>query len=184
MPSLEWRPLGSQYVVQDEWLRLRADTYEMPDGRVLSPFYVLECRPWVNVVALTPARQVVLVRQYRPGARQVMLELPGGGANPDDPSLLEAIRRELLEETGYGGGEFVELGILRPNSASQTNTVHSFLATNVVPTGDLRPDDAEFLEVVLAPLDEVVALARDGGLPQAMHVATLFLALAHLGRVT
>jgi 8-oxo-dGTP pyrophosphatase MutT (NUDIX family) len=183
MPDLEWKTLDSRYVFQDEWITVRADTCEMPDGKVIEPFYILEYLPWVNVVALTAEQQIVLVRQYRPGVRQTTLELPGGSSNPDDPSMLHAIRRELREETGYGGGEFIELGALLPNPASQNNTVHGFLATNVERIAELQPDDSEFLEVVLLPLDEVIELARIGGLSHALHVATLFLALSHLGRV-
>ncbi len=184
MSDLEWQTLGSRYVVQDEWLTLRADTCALPDGRVVEPFYVLEYPPWVNVVAITPQQEVVLVRQYRPGIQQVTLELPGGSSNPDDPSMLYAVRRELREETGYGGGEFTELGTLWPNPASQNNTVHSFLATGVECIADLEPDDSEFLEVVHLPLDEAVELVRNGGLAHALHVATLFLALSHLGQVS
>jgi 8-oxo-dGTP pyrophosphatase MutT (NUDIX family) len=153
MPDLEWKTLNSRYALQDEWLSMRADTCKMPDGRTLTPFYVLEYPPWVNVVALTTDQNVVLVRQYRPGARRVTLELPGGTSNPDDPSMLHAIQRELREETGFGGGEFVELGALFPNPASQSNTVHGFLAIGVQRVAELQPDDSEFLEVVLAPLN-------------------------------
>jgi 8-oxo-dGTP pyrophosphatase MutT (NUDIX family) len=180
MPDLEWKTLGSHYVVKDDWITLRADACEMPDGRVLEPFYIFEFSPWVNVVALTPDRQVVLVRQYRPGVRCVTLELPGGSTNPDDPSMLYAIERELREETGYGGGRFIELGALWPNPANQDNRVHSFLALDVHPVAELDPDDSEFLEVVLLPLDEVLELARTGGLSHALHIATLFLALSYL----
>lgn len=182
MPDLEWELIRSRYALQDPWITVRADTYGMPDGQILEPFYVLECPPWVNVVALTRDDEVVLVRQYRPGSRTVTLELPGGAANPDDPTPLHAIRRELREETGYGGGDFIELGALWPNPASQNNAVHSFLAIGVERIAALEPDDSEFLDVVQLPLDEVLALARTGGLAHALHVATLFLALSRLDR--
>ena len=57
---------------------------------------------------------------------------------------------------------------------------HSFLATGVECIGDLRPDDTEFLEVILMPVEDVIRAARTGGLDQAMHLATLFLALEKL----
>ena len=180
MPDLEWELISSRYALRDQWITVRADTYAMPDGEVIEPFYVLECPPWVNVVALTHEGEVVLVRQYRPGSQTITLELPGGAANPDDPTPLHAIRRELREETGYGGGDFVELGALWPNPASQNNAVHSFLATGVERIAATEPDDSEFLDVVQLPLDEVIALARNGGLAHALHVAALFLALSRL----
>lgn len=163
-------------------MALRGETYRLPDGREAGPFGVLDYPDWVNALALTPLGEAVLVRQYRPGPRAVTLELPGGAVNDDDPSLEVALRRELAEETGYGGGVATYLGALSPNSASHTNRVHSFLVRDVEPVGQLQPDDTEFLEVVRLPLSELIALARKGGLDQAMHLATLFLALPHLPR--
>ena len=78
MPSLDWKRLDSRYIVRDEWFTLRADIYRLPDERVIEPVYVIEYRDWVNVVALTPAQEVVLVRQFRPGLGRIVLELPGG----------------------------------------------------------------------------------------------------------
>ena len=98
---LDWTRLDSRYVVKDRWLALRADTYRTPADQIVEPCYVLEYRAWVNVVALTQAGEVVLVRQFRPGIGRTILELPGGTTDPEDASPEAAIRRELLEETGY-----------------------------------------------------------------------------------
>lgn len=181
--ALDWTRLDSRYVVHDEWLCLRADTYRTPGGDVLAPVYIIEPRTWVNVLALTREQQVVLVRQYRPGIGQAILELPGGTTDSPDESPHQAIQREFLEETGFAGHEFVEVGVLSPNPANHQNLVHSFLARDVVRVSDGHPDDTEYLEVSLMPLDQVIELAKKGGLLQAMHVATLFLALVGLGRI-
>lgn len=181
MPPLEHTLLDSQDIHRADRMALRGETYRLPDGRTAGPFRVLDYPDWVNVLALTREGRVVLVRQYRPGPKKVTLELPGGAVEPDEQSLEAAMRRELAEETGYGGGTITYLAGLSPNSASHTNRVHSFLATDVECIGDLRPDDTEFLEVVLLPLDEVIETAVQGGLDQAMHLATLFLALKKLG---
>jgi ADP-ribose pyrophosphatase len=181
-PALDWVPLDSRYVIKDPWFTLREDGYLTPAGRTIRPYYVLEPDTWVNVLALTKESDAVLVRLYRPGIRRSILELPGGTTDPDDISPLDAIRRELLEETGYGGGEFDLLATLSPNPASHSNLVHSFLARGVEKVSDVAPDENEHMEVVLMPLDELVRLARNSGLVQAMQVATLFLALSHMGR--
>ena len=181
--ALDWTQLDSRSVVKDRWLTLRADTYRTPADQIVAPCYVFEYRAWVNVVALTRAGEIVLVRQFRPGIGRTILELPGGTTDPEDASPEAAVRRELLEETGYTGAHFLATGCYSPNPASHTNLVHCFLATDVVRTHDPHPDDTEHLEVTLMPLDEVFDLAKRGGFVQAMHVASLFFALAALGRI-
>lgn len=180
---LEHTLLDSVDVHRAGRMALRGETYRLPDGRVAGPYRVLDYPDWVNALALTRRGLAVLVRQFRPGPKKLTLELPGGAVEPDEQSLENAMLRELEEETGYGGGSIEYLGSLSPNSASHTNRVHSFLVRYVEQIGDLRPDDTEFLEVVTMPLDEVIEVATAGGLDQAMHLATLFLALRKLGRI-
>lgn len=179
----DWKLLASRSVVEDRWIKVRADTCELPSHRVIEPYYVLEYPTWLNVVVLTAQDDAVLVRLYRHGIGQTVLELPSGTVEAADVSVLEAAKRELLEETGYGGGTFVETAQLSPNPANHANRVHSFLATGVEPVAEPVCDDAEEVETVLMPLPEVVEHAIAGQLLQAMRVSALFLGLHRLGRL-
>jgi 8-oxo-dGTP pyrophosphatase MutT (NUDIX family) len=183
MPALEHTFLRSEDIHRADRMALRGEWYRLPDGREAGPYRVLDYPDWVNALALTDDEQAVLVRQFRPGPKRITLELPGGAVEPDEESLEAAMRRELEEETGYGAGRLTYLGSFSPNSASHTNRVHSFLAVGVERIADLHPDDTEFLEVLTVPLNEFIQLARAGGLDQSMHLGTLFLALAELGRL-
>ncbi len=183
MDSFDWKLLESRQVLKDKWLSLRADKYQLPNGRILEPCYVMEYRAWVNVVALTKNQEVVLVKEFRHGIQQTLLELPGGTTDPEDCSPLAAVKRELLEETGFTSKTFMATGKLCPNPATHNNFVHCFLAMNVQQVDKPRLDDTEQIDVMLMPLEKVIEIASNGGLLQALHVSSLFLALARLGRV-
>ncbi|MGE3540522.1 MAG: NUDIX hydrolase [Candidatus Tectimicrobiota bacterium] len=183
MHPLDWQLLRSTYLIQDRWLRLRADTCQLPDKRIIEPYYIMEYPAWVAVVALTREQHVVLVRQYRHGVQQTVLELPAGAVDASDASPLHTMQRELLEETGYASDTMLETGRVSANPATHTNLTYCYLATGARQVAEPRLDPTEHLETVLLPLPEVVRLASRGGLIQALHVSAVFFALHTLGRL-
>ena len=102
---MKWKILDSEYVIKRPWLTARKDKVELPDGRIIEEFYVLEYPDWVNVIAITKDGQFVMERQYRHGLSVEGMELPCGTME-DGETPLQAAQRELLEETGYGNGEW------------------------------------------------------------------------------
>ncbi|HTX93267.1 MAG TPA: NUDIX hydrolase [Anaerolineales bacterium] len=173
-----WKILESKHIHKN----VRLDRCELPDGKTIEGF-VLEYQDWVTVLALTRDRQVVMVRQYRHGARKVIEELPGGAMDAQDASPLDAACRELLEETGYASDRLIQIGKVSPNPANQTNLIHSFLALDAEKVGSQHLDETEEIEVLLKPLEEVIRMAKDGELLQTMQVSTVFFALAYLDRI-
>jgi 8-oxo-dGTP pyrophosphatase MutT (NUDIX family) len=150
----------------------------LPSGAEIPEYYVSEFPPWVNVVAVTPAREAVLVRQYRHGLGAVHFELPAGVVDPGDAGPEAAARRELLEETGYGGGRWTPLLTLSANPAITTNLTHSFLAEGVERVAATRHEATEDLRVHLVPVAELAALVDRGEMVQALQVAPLLRYLA------
>jgi len=152
---------------------VRADTARCPRTGQEHDFYVLESPDWVNVIPLTPDNQVVMVRQYRHGTREITLEIPGGLAAPGD-SPEDAARRELLEETGYEGDQLVFLGSACPQPAILNNRSITYLAKDVhlVRVPDL--DDTEDIELVLVPLSEIPDLISSGDIDNAMVVLAFY----------
>ncbi len=175
-----WSVKGSHHVVRDRWISLRADSCTTASGQTVAPYYVLEYPDWVNVVAVTEQDQVVLVRQYRHGLGQPLLELPCGAVEGSE-SPLDAARRELLEETGFASDELIPTGVLSPNPATHTNLTHCFLATKCHQVADAAPDATEDLNLVLTPLTEFLPSVLRGELLQALHVGSVLFAVDQLG---
>ena len=128
---------------------------------------------WVNAVAVTEDGMLVLVRQHRWGIDQPTLEVPGGAVDAgEDPAVAGA--RELLEESGYGGGLMTPLGWVWSNPALQDNRTWSFLFVGVRRLGEPhRGPGEEDLEVLLRPATELRALLAQGVIAHALAVVAL-----------
>ena len=158
-----WKVLESQYNYRDRWLALRSDTVELPNGRVLTPFHVIEQPDWVTAVAITHDGRIVLVEEYRHGARQALIELPSGiHDGPGEP--LDQMKRELLEETGYASEEWHPLGVFFANAGRLRNLVHCFLALDARKVAEPAADDSEDIVNHEVPLARFLEELRDGRL--------------------
>jgi 8-oxo-dGTP pyrophosphatase MutT (NUDIX family) len=152
--------------------RARFDTMENPRTGAHLRRVVLEVPDWVNVVALTAERRVVVVRQFRFGTGQVTTEIPGGVVDPGE-SPGAAARRELLEETGYTGERWRELGSVEPNPAFQDNRCHHWLVEDARRTHAPRPDPGEDLGVATLDLEEVRAAVASGAIRHSLVICAL-----------
>ena len=132
-------------------------------------FSLIEAVDWVNVLALTADRQVVLLKQYRPGIDRVCLEIPGGMVDPGEQPV-EAAVRELLEETGYGGGTAEILASVAPNPAIQNNFLHTVLVSDVTKLAEPKPEGDEVLDVLTVPLTEMRERLVRGEIEHALVV--------------
>lgn len=168
-----WEIVRSSYVSRKDWFTVRLDHVRLPTGAEIPEYWVSEFRPWVNVVAVTVADELVLIRQYRHGLRAVHFELPAGTTDAGEDDLEAAARRELGEETGYGGGNWSPLCTLSANPALQNNLTHTFLAEGVTVIDRPKPETSEDLRIHLIPFPELSDLIDGGGFIQALHVAPL-----------
>ena len=179
MPSDDvrpWRTLATEPVFEHRWYRLRRDTVELPDGTILDDYFV-SVRPEIAVtLALTPADEVVIARQYKHGIGEITLELPGGLVDEgEDPRAAAA--RELREETGYVCDELTPLARLIHDPAKGSNRVHGFLGRGARLVSEQRLDASEQIGVELIPFGEIDRLIRDGSIAGVVSVALLLLEL-------
>ncbi|WDF56328.1 NUDIX hydrolase [Mucilaginibacter sp. KACC 22063] len=180
MRDLTWKKLSSTYVYKSAWATLRRDICEMPDGRIKNDYYVLEYPNWVNAVAITEEGKVVMVRQYRHAAEIVSLEIPGGVIDGDEAPE-HAIKRELLEETGYEFDNIELLTAIYANPSTGNNVTYCYLAQGGKKVAGQSLDEHEEIIIEEYTIDELKQLLLSHQIPQALHCTTIFYALLKLG---
>ncbi|MEE9278932.1 MAG: NUDIX hydrolase, partial [Myxococcota bacterium] len=136
-------------------------------------FYRIDADDWVNIVPLTAAGEIVMIRQFRHGSREVTLEIPGGIVEPGETPLAAALR-ELREETGYAAETAEPTGMVNPNPALFGNRVYSFVAHEVRRVGEIANDGTEETAVELVSRAELQRLLVEGRITHALVVAALF----------
>lgn len=170
--KLDWERIRSEPGPNLGILDVRFDWMRHPNGEPVLKRLVLESADWINIVALDAAGLSVMVDQYRFGIGARTLETPGGMIDPgEDP--LAAAKRELLEETGYGGGQWTYLGAVEPNPAIHPHLCHHFLADGVQRIADPDPGPGEAIGLELLTLGGIRAAMASGRLRHALALSAL-----------
>jgi 8-oxo-dGTP pyrophosphatase MutT (NUDIX family) len=169
-----WQTLSSQPVGDFRIFTIRSDKKISPRTQQKHDFYVIDCVNWVNVIALTPDRQLVLVEQYRHGSNTVELEIPGGMMDATDPSPEATALRELREETGYEGEKPKLIGRIFPNPAIMSNTCFTVLIEDCRCVHPVAFDHGEDLVTRLVPESEIPGLVASGKIQHSLVVVALY----------
>lgn len=151
-----WTKLSSEAGPDLPLFRVRYDTMRHPTSMAELRRIVLETSDWVNVIAVTSEGLIIMVEQFRFGVGELTLEPAAGMIDPGEVPL-DAAKRELLEETGYGGGKWRSLGAVQANPAIHNNYCHHYLAEGVDLVQDPTPDDGEAIRLHLMTLDDIKA---------------------------
>ncbi len=153
------------------------DTVRLPDGSNATREFVVHPGA-VMIVAMRDDGRLVVERQYRHPVQQVMLEFPAGKLDAGEASWACA-QRELLEETGYRAAEWAYAGVLHPVISYSTEFIDIWFARGLT-EGACQLDDGEFLDVLDASVNELLAWARDGQLTDAKTLTGLLWVQNHL----
>lgn len=173
MSPKHWEIISSTQDNSYRVFALRTDRARSPRTGNEHDFFILESSSWINVIPLTAHDEVVLVKQYRHGIRDVTLEIPGGLVEMNDTPETAA-QRELYEETGYEAEEMILLGSVHPNPAIQCNRCFTYVARGACKTGRQQQDEKEDIQVVLRPLKDIPVLIRDGEITHALVLAAFY----------
>lgn len=174
MTDPSWMPVpeGDQ-TLEENWLfRLRRERFRSRISGKTHDYYVLHLPDAVNVIAVTPDRRVVFVRQFRAGSGRDSLESPGGLIDPGEDACQAAVR-ELREETGYVGDPPALVSAVWANPSILNCRQFTVVIENAVRTCEPSPDASEELAVELVPADDVSALIQNGAIDHALVVCGL-----------
>jgi ADP-ribose pyrophosphatase len=161
--------VDSETVFEGKLIQVRKETVQLPDGGTT----VREIVAHSEVIAALPTLpdgRIVMVRQFRKPAERVMLEIPAGGIDGDE-SPEDAVRREMVEETGYRVGRVEHLTSFYTSPGFTTELMHLYRATELEPGEPTEETDQ--IEVVLVPRDEAVARIRSGELQDAKTILAI-----------
>lgn len=185
--SLLWEEVKSEHMISDEWIDFRKTAYKLPDGSVFEPFYNYSRRNYVVIVASDTNGDYLIVRQFRPGTKEITNEFPAGGIEradgkeygPNDEwaeEALEAAKRELREETGHESNEWREITVVPSAASVSANYAYIFEAKNCVKVTGQSLDDTEHLNVYKLSKAELEELIEKRKFQQAVHLMAYLLA--------
>lgn len=180
--SMKWKVLSSEYISRHQYFTARKDRCETPEGKIIEAYYVVELPTTACAVALTEEGEVLMVRQYRHPLRETLIEIPGGFIDENESSDI-AMKRELLEETGYEFSSIIKVGKIAANPGVLNNYTYLFLAKGGIKTSEQKLDATEELEVEKISLKELKRLFLENKIVQATHNCCVFYALRELGEL-
>lgn len=172
----KWKVLDSNYLYQTPYGNLRRDKCHLENGIVIEEYNVHEYVDWINAVVVTEDQKVILIKQYRHGAKDFFYEIPAGSGEEGETHT-EAIEREVLEETGYQSKTpLIYLGEFFVNPALQNNKVISYLMLDAKAVSEQNLDETEQIEVFKYSLNEIKEMIKTKEITQMFSVLAILLA--------
>jgi ADP-ribose pyrophosphatase len=168
----EWELIESKIDKDYKVFKINAEIALSPRTNKIGQFYTIDTNDWVNIIPMTSNDEVVMIKQYRHGSKEITLEIPGGLVDEGDHR--EAALRELLEETGCAGENIELLGSVNPNPAIFNNLCHTYLVKNIKKVAEMNLDPDEDIEVTYMPIHAIPSLIEKGTISHALVVVGFY----------
>jgi ADP-ribose pyrophosphatase len=176
-----WQTLSSRTGYNHPFFKVREDQVSLPNGHTIPDFTVWENGNVAQVLAVTPNQEIILAKQYKHGAGQMIAECPGGYMDEGEVPE-QAARRELQEEVGYTADEFKLLATFVHHPTKETSSTFFFLALNATPVNEgARQEVTEDIEIILVSFTQALKMIETGELKQTGTIAGILLAARLLG---
>jgi 8-oxo-dGTP pyrophosphatase MutT (NUDIX family) len=179
---MKWKTLSSKYISRHKYFTARVDKCEASDGKIVEEYFVVELPKTACALAITEDGEALMVKQYRHPVEEILLELPGGFID-DNESPEVAMKRELMEETGYEFASVEQVGIIAANPGVLNNYTALFLAKGGKQTGKQNLDHNEEIEIITIPLNELKTMFLENKIVQSLHANCIFYALRKMGEL-
>jgi len=162
MKPTKWKLLSAKDVSPSKWFPIEERTYELPDGRIVDDFTVTTLANVSLVVPILEDKKVVLIRLFKPGIDEVILQFPAGRLEKHETNLQELAQRELEEETGIKVGldQLTPIGKFAGFTTKASEIVFVYFAKDCKFNSRQNLDPTEEIEVVTVTIEEMNRLVE------------------------
>lgn len=172
----KWQLIQTTDISPSHWFPLEKRRYQKPNGGFVDDFYVTPLANVALVIPLTKLRQVVLIKQYKPGIDKVIMQFPAGRKESKHPSIRHTAVAELEEETGIKVKPEVLVGLGKATgfSTKSSEIVFSYLVKDVSFNSTQQLDTDEEIEIILLSPSQVDKAIDDGSLWCAQSITAWY----------
>lgn len=169
------KTLSSEYIYKGKILNLRRDKVEIPgaNGKT-STREVVEHKGAVAIVAIDSMGRVILEKQFRKAAEEILIEIPAGKLEGEEEPESCALR-ELEEETGFIPGNIRHLTTIYSSPGFTNEKIHIYMATDLT-KGSVHPDEDERIDLIYVSLNEAIDMINNGDIRDAKTVVGILTA--------
>lgn len=173
----KWKRLRSSIALGERWFKVRKDEVELPSGKILPDYFVWESGDVSMTVPITEDGKLLLVRQYKHGIGEMMIEFPAGYLNQNNKETAQqAAERELVEETGVEIEKIEQIGKVVHHPTKETGVLNLFLARVKRSNIKIAGDENEEIEILEMTPEEVLEKILNGEIWATATIAAFFLA--------
>lgn len=173
--SVTWKLLNRKTVYDSKFVKVFEDEVELPSGKIIPDYTVIEKPDIVIIVATDKENNIIVLNEYKYAVNQYLLTLPAGHKNKDETAI-ETAKRELLEETGYVGEEYEEVGTLYDYPSKDCHKVYIVAALNIKKQGNTVREETESLSIQKISLNSLKKQIQNKEWRSSSAIAALTLA--------